>query len=143
MFEEINAEPFRIKVVEPIKLISRDEREKKLKQAHYNVTSLKAEDVYIDLCSDSGTSAMSDRQWSAMMMGDESYAGCRSFFNFEKAVQDIFGYKYVVPTHQGRPAESFLFKTLIKEGDIIPFNMPFDSTGDHIRVNGAEAVECV
>jgi tryptophanase len=122
------AEPYRIKSVEPIKLIPKEEREKKIKEAHYNIFNLKAEDVYIDLLTDSGTTAMSSKQWGALMMGDESYAGARSWFNFTKAVQDIMGFEYVVPTHQGRPAENFLFRTLMKKGDIIPFNMPFDST---------------
>lgn len=137
------AEPFRIKVIEPIKLISRGEREKKIKEAHYNMFDVKAEDIYIDLLTDSGTSAMSNKQWSAMMMGDESYAGARSFYNFQEAVQKVLGFKYVIPTHQGRPAENFVCKTLIKKGDIIPFNMPFDSTNAHVEDKGGTAVECV
>jgi tryptophanase len=137
------AEPFRIKVIEPIKLISREEREKKIKEAHYNMFDVKAEDIYIDLLTDSGTSAMSNKQWSAMMMGDESYAGARSFYNFQEAVQKVLGFKYVIPTHQGRPAENFVCKTLIKKGDIIPFNMPFDSTNAHVEDKGGTAVECV
>lgn len=144
MKKEISmAEPFRIKVIEPIKLISREEREKKVKEAHYNMFDVKAEYVYIDLLTDSGTSAMSNKQWSAMMMGDESYAGARSFYNFKEAVQKVLGFKYVIPTHQGRPAENFLCKTLIKKGDIIPFNMPFDSTHAQVEDKGGTAVECV
>jgi tyrosine phenol-lyase len=144
MKKEISrAEPFRIKVIEPIKLISREEREKKVKEAHYNMFDVKAEYIYIDLLTDSGTSAMSNKQWSVMMMGDESYAGARSFYNFQEAVQKVLGFKYVIPTHQGRPAENFLCKTLIKKGDIIPFNMPFDSTHAHVEDKGGTAVECV
>lgn len=141
--ERFVAEPYRIKAVEPIKLIPRDKREKSIKEAHYNIFNLKAEDVYIDLLTDSGTSAMSNRQWSAIMMGDESYAGARSYFNFVNAVKDIMGFEYVIPTHQGRPAENFLFRTLIKKGDIIPFNMPFDSTGAHVLDKGGSFIECV
>jgi len=141
--ERILAEPFRIKVIEPIKLISREEREKKIKEAYYNAFNLRAEDIYIDLLTDSGTSAMSNKQWSAMMMGDESYAGARSFFHFKEAVQKVLGFKYVIPTHQGRPAESFLFKVLIKKGDIVPFNKPFDTTGAHVVDKGGTTVECV
>ena len=141
--EGFMAEPYRIKSVESIKLISREEREKKIKEAHYNIFNLKAKDVYIDLMTDSGTSAMSSKQWGALMMGDESYAGARSWFNFTKAVQDTMGFEYVVPTHQGRPAENFLFRTLMKKGDIIPFNMPFDSTGAHVLDKGGTFVECV
>lgn len=141
--EGFTAEPYRIKSVEPIRLIPKEEREKKIKEAHYNIFNLRAEDIYIDLLTDSGTSAMSNLQWSAIMMGDESYAGARSYFNFTKAVQDIMGFEYVIPTHQGRPAESFLFKTLIKKGDVIPFNMPFDSTAAHVLDKGGTFVECV
>jgi tryptophanase len=140
---EFSAEPFRIKVVEPIKLISRKEREKRIKEAGYNVFSLKAEDVYIDLLTDSGTSAMSDTQWAALMKGDESYAGARSFFRLQKAIQEVLGYKYVIPTHQGRAAENILFGTILREGDIIPFNMPFDTTAQHIGLNGGEVKDCV
>ncbi len=141
--ERLRAEPFRIKMVEPIKLISREEREKRIKEAGYNVFSLKAEDIYIDLLTDSGTSAMSNKQWSALMMGDESYAGARSFFRLKEAVEKILGFKYVIPTHQGRAAENYLFRVLIKPGDIIPFNMPFDTTGAHVADKGGTAVECV
>lgn len=141
--KEPKAEPFRIKVVERINLISREERQRSIKEAGYNVMQLKAEDVYIDLLTDSGTSAMSDKQWGAMMVGDESYAGCRNFYHLESAVKEIIGFKYVIPTHQGRPAESLLFQTLVKKGDIVPFNMPFDSTAAHVRVNGGTIIEVV
>jgi len=141
--ERILAEPFRIKVIEPIKSISREEREKRIKESNYNTFDLKAEDIYIDLLTDSGTSAMSNKQWSAIMMGDESYAGARSFYHFKEAFQKVLGFKYVIPTHQGRPAESFLFKVLIKKGDVIPFNLPFDSTGAHVKDKGGTAVDCV
>jgi len=140
---DFKAEPFRIKVVEPVRMISREEREQRIKEAGYNVFSLKAEDVYIDLLTDSGTSAMSDTQWAALMKGDESYAGARSFFRLQKAVQEVLGYKYVIPTHQGRAAENILFGTIVKEGDIIPFNMPFDTTAQHVELNGGEVKECV
>jgi len=141
--ERILAEPFRIKVIEPIKLISREERGKRIKESNYNTFDLKAENIYIDLLTDSGTSAMSNKQWSAMMMGDESYAGARSFYHFKEALQKVLGFEYVIPTHQGRPAESFLFKVLIKKGDIIPFNLPFDSTGAHVNDKGGTTVDCV
>lgn len=141
--ERIFAEPFRIKVIEPIKLISREERGKRIKESNYNTFDLKAENIYIDLLTDSGTSAMSNKQWSAMMMGDESYAGARSFYHFKEALQKVLGFEYVIPTHQGRPAESFLFKVLIKKGDIIPFNLPFDSTGAHVNDKGGTTVDCV
>jgi len=137
------AEPFRIKVVEPIKMISREERARKIEQAGYNLFRLKAEDVYIDLMTDSGTSAMSDHQWAGIMRGDESYAGCRGFDRLKAAVSDILGFSYVMPTHQGRPAENFLFQTLLKEGHVVPFNIPFDSTEAHVLVNRAKPVECV
>lgn len=140
--DQLQAEPFRIKVVEPIKVISRDERQKKIKEAGYNVFRLKAEDVYIDLMTDSGTSAMSSSQWAGIMLGDESYAGCRGFEKLKTAVHDILGFEYVMPTHQGRPAENFLFQTLLKEGNVVPFNIPFDSTEANVMVNGATPVEC-
>jgi tryptophanase len=115
-------EPFRIKVVEPIQHTTRDEREQKLVDASYNLFLLKAEDVLIDLLTDSGTGAMSSYQWAGVMLGDESYAGATSFYKFERAVRDITGFKHVIPTHQGRAAERILFGTVAKPGDIIPNN---------------------
>ncbi|MCL0048749.1 tryptophanase [Dehalococcoidia bacterium] len=141
--EQVMAEPFRIKVVEPIRLISRQERERKIKEAGYNVFGLKSDDIYIDLLTDSGTAAMSDNQWAGIMLGDESYAGCRGFRHLEEAVHDVLGFNYVVPVHQGRAAERLLFQVMVKKGDIIPFNMPFDTTDACIRSLGGKPVNCV
>ncbi len=141
--ESIMPEPYKIKMVESIKLLKRDERVKKIKEAHYNMHYLKAEDVYIDFETDSGTSAMSDRQWSALMMGDESYAGAKSFYRLKQAVEDMLGFKYVVPTHQGRPAENVLFPNLIKKGDVVPFNMAFDTEMTSVPRYGGKIVDCV
>jgi len=135
------AESWKIKMVEPIKKSTREEREQWLREAHYNVFQLKAEQVYIDLLTDSGTGAMSDRQWSAMMLGDESYAGATSFYKFEETVQRIFGFKYVIPTHQGRAAENVLFSYLVKEGNVIPGNAHFDTTKGHIESRKATAID--
>ncbi|MBT9166002.1 MAG: Tyrosine phenol-lyase [Chloroflexi bacterium] len=137
------AEPFRIKVVEPIRLISREERQRKIREAGYNVFGLVSDDVYIDLLTDSGTSAMSDNQWAGIILGDESYAGCRGFSHLEGAVRDVLGFNYVVPAHQGRAAERLLFQVVVKKGDVIPFNMPFDTTDACIRSLGGRPVNCV
>ena len=138
----MKAEAYRIKVVEPVKLTTKEERKKLIKKAGYNPFLLKAEDVYIDLLSDSGTGAMSQNQWAGMMLGDESYAGSKNFYNFESAVKDITGFKYVLPVHQGRGAENVLDSALIKPGDVIPGNMHFDTTKAHIEHKKGKAVDC-
>jgi len=136
-------EPFRIKVVEAVHLPKRGERERLLRAAGYNVFGIPAEKIFIDLLTDSGTSAMSDRQWAGIMVGDESYAGARSFFRFEKAVRDIFGFAHVIPTHQGRAAERILFEALVRKGDSVLNNIHFDTTQANVEVRGGRAVNLV
>ena len=136
------AESWKIKMVEPIRKSTRAEREQWIKEAHYNVFQLKAEQVYIDCITDSGTGAMSDRQWAAMMMGDESYAGARSFFRLKDTITRITGFEYVIPTHQGRAAENVLFSHLVKAGDVVPGNSHFDTTKGHIESRKATALDC-
>ncbi|HEX4067290.1 MAG TPA: tryptophanase [Acidobacteriaceae bacterium] len=134
-------EPFRIKSVEPIRWTTRARREELLRAAHYNMFLLHADDVLIDLLTDSGTGAMSTHQWAAIMEGDESYAGSRSFDRFRNSIQDIFGYKHVIPTHQGRAAERILFGVSCKKGDVVPNNTHFDTTRANVEFTGAEAVD--
>jgi len=136
------AESWKIKMVEPIRKSTREEREQWLKDANYNVFQLRADQVYIDLLTDSGTGAMSDRQWGAMMTGDESYAGARSFFRLKETVERLTGFEYFIPTHQGRAAENVLFSHLVKEGDIVPGNSHFDTTKGHIESRKAFALDC-
>ncbi len=134
-------EPFRIKSVEPIRWTTRSEREQLLRKASYNVFLLDSDEVLIDLLTDSGTGAMSTAQWSAIMRGDESYAGSPSFYRFRDSVQEIMGYKHVIPTHQGRAAERILFSVMCKPGDIVPNNTHFDTTRANVEFTGAEAVD--
>ncbi|MGA2170652.1 MAG: tryptophanase [Terracidiphilus sp.] len=134
-------EPFRIKSVEPIRWTTRAQRENLLRAAHYNLFLLPADDVLIDLLTDSGTGAMSTHQWAGVMEGDESYAGSRSFVHFKRSVQDIFGYTHVIPTHQGRAAERILFHVMCGKGDVVPNNTHFDTTRANVESVGAEAVD--
>ncbi len=137
------AEPYKIKMVEPLKMTTREYREKCMKEAGYNTFLLKSEDVYIDLLTDSGTNAMSDYQWAGMMLGDEAYAGSKNFYYLEENVQKIYGYKYVVPTHQGRGAEHMLSKSLIKPGDYVAGNMYFTTTRLHQELAGGTFVDVI
>jgi len=137
------AEPYKIKMVEPLRMTTREEREAAIREAGYNTFLLKSEDVYIDLLTDSGTSAMSDRQWAGMMLGDEAYAGSRNFYHLETAVREVYGYRHLVPTHQGRAAEHILSKILIAPGDVIPGNMYFTTTRLHQELAGGRFVDVI
>ncbi|MBP9018790.1 MAG: tryptophanase [Bacteroidales bacterium] len=136
------AESYKIKMVESIRKSTRSQREQWIKDAHYNLFNLKSDYVFIDLLTDSGTGAMSDKQWSAIMEGDESYAGARSYYKLKEAIEDITGFPYFLPTHQGRAAENVLFSSIIKAGDILPGNSHFDTTKGHIEFRKAHAVDC-
>jgi len=136
------AEPFKIKMVENIFRSTKEQRETWLKEASFNLFNLKSEQVFIDLLTDSGTGAMSDKQWSAMMLGDESYAGASSYYKLKDAIKDLTGFEFFLPTHQGRAAENVLFSVLVKEGDIVPGNSHFDTTKGHIEFRKAKAVDC-
>jgi len=140
---ELQPEPWRIKVVESIRRIPGPEREVRLREAGYNLFNIASQDIFIDLLTDSGTSAMSDRQWAGLMRGDESYAGGRNFYFFEETVREVFGLPHVIPTHQGRVAENLLFSTVLKPGDIVPNNTHFDTTRANIEVNGGVAMDFV
>lgn len=136
------AESYKIKMVETIRRSTREEREQWLKDANYNLFNLKSDQVFIDLLTDSGTGAMSDKQWSAMMLGDESYAGARSYYNMKAALKNILGFDHFLPTHQGRAAENVLFSVLVKDGDVVPGNSHFDTTKGHIEFRKAKAIDC-
>jgi tyrosine phenol-lyase len=137
------AEPYKIKMVEPVFMTTREQREKALEKAGYNTFLLQSKDVYIDLLTDSGTSAMSDRQWAGMMMGDEAYAGSRNFYNLEETIRQYYGYKHIIPTHQGRGAEHILSQIMIKPGDYIPGNMYFTTTKLHQELAGGKFVDII
>ncbi len=137
------AEPYKIKVVEPLRMTTRDYREEKIREAGYNTFLLRSEDVYIDLLTDSGTSAMSDNQWAGMMLGDEAYAGSRNFYNLERAVREIYGFRYVVPTHQGRAAEHITSQLRIRPGQYVPMNMYFTTTREHVERAGGIFYDCI
>ncbi|MBK6831872.1 MAG: tyrosine phenol-lyase [Flavobacteriales bacterium] len=137
------AEPYKIKMVEPLFMTTRAQREKAMEEAGYNTFLLKSEDVYIDLLTDSGTSAMSDRQWAGLMLGDEAYAGSRNFYHLEEAIQRYYGYKYVIPTHQGRGAENIISQVLIKPGDVVPGNMYFTTTKVHQELAGGTFADII
>lgn len=143
MAKKYVAEPFRIKMVETIKMLTREEREEKIKEAKYNLFNLKGEDVYIDLLTDSGTNAMSQEQWAGVMVGDEAYAGGKSYYKLLNNSKDIFGYKYFQPVHQGRAGEKVLFGLLMGEGKYAISNMFFDTTRAHVELTGARAIDCV
>jgi tryptophanase len=135
-------EPFKIKMVESIFESTKEQRETWIEDASFNLFNIKSEHVFIDLLTDSGTGAMSDKQWASIMLGDESYAGASSYYNLKKAIRDITGFQYFLPTHQGRAAENVLFSVIVKEGDVVPGNSHFDTTKGHIEFRKAEAVDC-
>ncbi len=137
------AEPFRIKVVEPLRRVTREERERLIRAAGLNIFAVPADSIYVDLLTDSGTSAMSDHQWAGLMEGDESYAGSKNFFHFQETIRDIFGFRNVIPTHQGRMAENLLFSTLLKPGDVVPNNIHFDTTRANVEQQSATALDLV
>ena len=132
-------EPFRIKMVETIRMLTREEREQRIREAKYNLFNLKGEDCYIDLLTDSGTNAMSSHQWAGVMEGDEAYAGAASYYRLVEAGKDIFGYEYIQPVHQGRAAEKVLFPLLLGKGKVAISNMFFDTTRAHVELAGARA----
>jgi tyrosine phenol-lyase len=137
------AEPFKIKVVEPVRLTTPEQRLQAIREAGYNTFLLRSEDVYIDLLTDSGTSAMSDRQWAGMMLGDEAYAGSRNFYHLEETVRRLYGYKHLIPTHQGRGAENIISRILIQPGDVVPGNMYFTTTRLHQELAGGSFVDVI
>lgn len=136
------SEPYKIKVTEAIRTSTRAERETWIREAKYNLFKVRSEQVTIDLLTDSGTGSMSDRQWAAMMTGDESYAGASSYFRLKQVIENIFGMPYFLPTHQGRAAENVIFSALLKEGDIVPGNSHFDTTKGHIEFRRCSAPDC-
>jgi tyrosine phenol-lyase len=137
------AEPYKIKMVELLRMTTREEREQAIREAGYNTFLLRSRDVYIDLLTDSGTSAMSDRQWAGLMMGDEAYAGSENFYNLQDAIREFYGYKYLVPTHQGRGAEHLMSQIMIREGDHVPGNMYFTTTRLHQEMAGGQFVDVI
>jgi tyrosine phenol-lyase len=143
MLPNIQPEPWRVKVVEPIRRIDRAAREECLRRAGYNIFGIASENIYIDLLTDSGTSAMSDSQWAGLMRGDESYAGGRNYYHFEETIRGIFGLPHVIPTHQGRVAENLLFSTVLQAGQIVPNNTHFDTTRANVEANGGVALDFV